>query len=438
MADGTFTTQNKIRPGAYVNMQSVPTAVGRVAERGICALPMTLDFGPVKEITAVTAQTDFHRQFGHRLTETEMLPVREALKRAKTCLVYRLNGGKKAAATGNGLTITACWPGSAGNQVTVQVSAIADDSGRFNVNTYYAGELVDNQVVSNLSQLTGNDFVLFSGSGTPTATAGLSLTGGTEDGAKVGDYTDFCQVLSLEEFQTAAFPTSDAAVISAACAFVKRMREDEGKKCQIVVATDTSPDYEGVINVKNGVVLADGTAIDRYLATCYAAGATAGASIAQSLTYDTYDDAVTVSPRYTGQEIEKLLTQGYFLFTEKNGTVVCEQDINSLVSTTGVKSGRFQKNRVIRVLDNLGNDIRRIFEEHYIGKIANNATGRALFKAECIQYLRRLAEAGAVTNFAEDTDIQVLAGESGDSVAVQLQIQPVDSLEKLYMTVIVS
>ncbi len=431
-------TQNKIRPGAYVNMQSAATAVGRVADRGVCAVPISLDFGPKKTMTAVTVQSDFYKLFGHELTEKVMLPVREALKRAKTCLIYRLNGGETATVTQNSLTATAKYPGTAGNSLTVQISAIADDSGRYNVNTYYCGDLVDNQVVSDLSQLTDNGFLTFSGTGTPTATTGMAAAGGTDGETKVADYTDFFQALALENFQTAAIPSSDTSIISAACAFVKRMREEEGKKCQIVVATDTTPDYEGVLNVKNGVQLADGTQIDRYTATCYVAGATAGAAVNESLTYDVYDDSVAVSPQYTGQEIEDLLAKGYFLFTEKNGTAVCEKDINSLVSTTAVKSGRFQKNRVIRVLDNIGNDIRQIFEDHYIGKIANNATGRALYKAECIQYLRKLMEMEAVTDFEEDEDIQVLAGEEGDSVVVQLQVQPVDSLEKLYMTVIVS
>jgi hypothetical protein len=41
----------------------------------------------------------------------------------------------------------------------------------------------------------------------------------------------------------------------------------------------------------------------------------------------------------------------------------------------------------------------------------------------------------AVTNFDGAKDITVLPGEAVDAVVVDLVIQPVDSMEKLYMTV---
>ena len=42
---------------------------------------------------------------------------------------------------------------------------------------------------------------------------------------------------------------------------------------------------------------------------------------------------------------------------------------------------------------------------------------------------------GAVQNFDGATDVTVMQGVNIDSVVVDLTIQPVDSMEKLYMTV---
>ena len=42
---------------------------------------------------------------------------------------------------------------------------------------------------------------------------------------------------------------------------------------------------------------------------------------------------------------------------------------------------------------------------------------------------------GAITEFNSATDIEVLAGNEIDSVVVNLAVKPVDSMEKLYMTV---
>ena len=48
MAGGTFTVQNKVRPGAYINFKSVGKPLGTVADRGIMTMPLALKWGPSK------------------------------------------------------------------------------------------------------------------------------------------------------------------------------------------------------------------------------------------------------------------------------------------------------------------------------------------------------------------------------------------------------
>ena len=49
--------------------------------------------------------------------------------------------------------------------------------------------------------------------------------------------------------------------------------------------------------------------------------------------------------------------------------------------------------------------------------------------------MESLAAAGAVETFDGSSDITVERGLSADSVTVTLAVQPVDAMEKLYMTV---
>src|SRR5699024_7575693 len=118
------------------------------------------------------------------------------------------------------------------------------------------------------------------------------------------------------DFNTMALPVNDEAVKVAGAAFIKRMREEEGKKCQLVVA-GYKADNEAIINVKNGVVLADGTRIDAAQATAWVAAAEASAGVATSLTYKSYDGAVDVTQRYLNTDIIAALQAGEFVFTEK-------------------------------------------------------------------------------------------------------------------------
>ena len=128
------------------------------------------------------------------------------------------------------------------------------------------------------------------------------------------------------------------------------------------------------------------------------------------------------------------LRKGNVVFTEKRGQAVVEQDINTLVSFDATKNQDFRKNRVLRVLDGIANNTKITFEDNYIGKVNNDTDGRELFKADRIAYFDALVGQGAITDFASD-DIEVLPGNAKDAIVVNVAVQPVDAMEKLYMTV---
>lgn len=168
------------------------------------------------------------------------------------------------------------------------------------------------------------------------------------------------------------------------------------------------------------------------------AGATAGAAPNESLTYDAYDGAVDVATKYTNSQIIAALQDGEFVFSAKDGRAVVEQDINTLTTFTPEKGKSFRKNRVLRVLDGLANDYMQVFSQSYIGKVPNNDDGRNLFKSEIINIVNQYQNIGAIQNFDPQTDLEVLPGADVDDVVVNQWIQPVDSIEKIYMTVTVS
>lgn len=430
MAGGTFTARNKVRPGAYINFTSEAKPLGTVGERGVALLPMALSFGPEGEMIPVDRDTDIRPLFGTDSDDPALLLLRECAKRASKVLVWRLNSGEKASCSDSGLTVTARYSGSAGNLITVK---IVSEGEAFRVETWLGGTLMDSQTATAVEGLTDNSLAVFSGTGSLTAHAGLVLSGGSDEDAGAESYDAFLKAAALCDFNTMAVPSADSAVLQKVIRFVKEMREEEGKKIQAVLP-ENSADYEGILSVKNGVVLEDGTQVDKVAATAYLAGMTAGAAINESCTYDRYDGAVDANPRLLESEIIEALQKGHLVFTPRSGGVILEQDQNSLVSFTPEKGKAFHKNRTLRVLDQLAEDIRRIFEDYYLGKVANSADGRRLFQAELLSYLRSLAELSAIEP-PESTDVTVSAGEEPDSVVAELAVQPVDSMEKLYMTV---
>ncbi len=432
MAGGTFLVQNKVRAGAYIRFRSVKQSFAAVGSRGIAALPLKLGFGPVGTLVEVNADTDIRKTFGYDPSDTELLLLRECAKRAQTVLVYRLADGQKASCTAENLTVTARYGGSGGNRMTVRVSG---EEAPFLVETFLDGTLVHSQSAGEISQLVSNDWVEFSGSGALQPHAGIVLSGGSDEEVTAQSYDGFFAALQKVTFQTFAIPTDDAEVIRAAVAFAKSMREDEGNPIQAVVAGYPQADYEGVISVKNGVILEDGTTLSAADATAYVAGMTAGAQVNESCTYDLYDGAVDVDEHYSNSQIISALQAGEWIFIPRNGSVVVEQDINSFTSFTADKGKTFSKNRPLRVMDGLAADLRLLFEQYYLGKTGNSADGRSLFKAEVVGYLQQLQDIGAIDGLDPAQDVEVLPGTDSDAVVVNLSICPVDSMEKLYMTV---
>lgn len=437
MAGGVWSSMNKVRPGVYINFASERQALGALGERGIVTMPLPLSWGPSKQVITVNAGDDTFDMLGYDITAPQLLLVREALKRAKTLLLYRLNDGDKATATIGGMTVTAKYSGVRGNNITIVVQANVDNPSMFDVQTLVEGREVDVQTVSTIGELRENAWVTFSGTGTLTETAGVNLAGGTDGEVTNADYMDYLAAIELYDFQTMAAPVTDETLKAVFVSFVQRLRETEGKKIQVVLPDYPDADYEGVISVKNGVVLADGTTIDKVKATAWVAGATAAANVNESLTYAAYDDAVDVDTRYTHSQIEQALLNGEFLFVPSDGRAIVEQDINTFTSYTPEKGKHFSKNRVIRVLDGIANDLKRRFEQNFIGKVGNTEDGRNLLKNEIINYLNALQNIGAIQNFDAQGDIQVLSGSDIDSVYVELYIQPTDAIEKVYMLVTV-
>lgn len=439
---GTFTVQNKILPGAYINFVSAGRAA-QLGSRGVVALPLELNWGPENKVFAVTAE-DFNRTaidvFGYDPTDPSLLLVREALKRAKTLLAYRVNsGGQKASATVGGMTVTAKWGGTRGNDLKVAILTNADDATKVDVVTYLGTMEVDRQTVSAASgsaNLKDNNFVTFGEAETLTPASATALTGGSNGTVDGTAYSNFLNAIEVEAFNVIGYPGTDETIKALIAAFVKRLRYDNGVKI-VGVLYQYDGDDIGLINVKNGVILADGTTITGDKAVAWVAGATAGAEVNESLTNVAYDGAVDVDIKYTKSQYEAAIQNGEFAFYADNGKARVLTDINSLVTFGDGVSEDWTSNRVVRVMDGWANDVARIFGERYIGTVTNSDTGRELFKADLVSLAMQYQAIDAISNF-ESADIVIQQGNGKRDVVVNCALQPNDSMEKLYMTVTVN
>ena len=427
--------QNKVLPGAYINFVALSNVITS-GSRGIAALPLELNWGEEGKIISMDAGDFSHdaaKVFGYDATAAELLLIREAFKRAKTLLVYRVNsGGVKATKAIGGVTVTAKCAGTRGNDIRVAV--ITNPDGGFDVVTYLGTETVANQHVATASDLKANDFVSF-GSGTLEAAAATALTGGTNGTASGTTYSAALAAFEVENFNVIGYPGTETDVKALFVAFTKRLRDDDGKKI-VCVLNDKAADYEGIISVKNGVILEDGTAVSADQAVAWVTGASAAAQMNESLTNTAYDGAVGVTAKYTKTQLENALKAGEFVFYAEDGKARVLDDVNTLTTFGGGKSADWTSNRLVRVMDSWANDVGRIFGNSYLGLETNNDTGRQLFKADLVALALQYQAIGAISDFFS-SDIEVAQGSGKRDVIANCQLKPNDSMNKLYMTVVV-
>ena len=430
LGGGSFTAQNKILPGAYINFVNAASASSMLSSRGTVAVPVILDWGPEKEVFEVTAE-NFSKNslelFGYSYDDPAMLPVRELFRNMTKGIFYRLNGGAKASNDFG----TAKYSGVRGNSLMTVISKHVDDESRYDVKTLLGGNEMDSQTVTGAADLKDNNYVAFKNEAVLTETAGISFTGGTNGSSVTGEeYAGFLDKMESRFFQVLCCPASEEQVKALFTVFTKRMRDENGIKFQTVVYQYSQADYEGVISVEN-------EAVENPAGLVYwVAGAEAACAVNKTVENKVYDGEYTVKADYTQVQLTDGIKAGKLFFHKAGDEVRVLMDINTLVRYTTDKGEDFSNNQTIRVLDQIGNDIAAIFNNRYLGKIPNDDAGRVSLWNDIVSYVKQMAGMRAVES-VESEKIKVEKGQTKRSVVVNLPVEPINCMSQLYMTVVV-
>lgn len=435
LGGGTFLTQNKILPGAYINFISVANASATLSDRGIATIPLDMNWGPENQVMTVEL-TDFLKNsqkiFGYAYTADELKPMREIFKHAKTVYFFRLNAsGVKAANT----FCTAKYPGTRGNSLRTVITENENSTSEaklYDVATYLDTVQVDLQTgVASLVDLKPNDYVDWITGASISLTASLPLKNGTNGTVEDAAYQTYLDKMEAYNFNAMGCPSNNPTISALFAAFCERMRDDVGKKFQVVCFRNLA-DYEGVVSVKNTIA---GETDDPALIP-WVTGVIAGTAVNKSATNMDYDGEYAIDTDYTQTELENGIKEGSFMFHQVDEKVVVLEDINTFISVTDVKSSDFSSNQTIRVLDQIANDIAVLFGKKYIGKVPNDASGRVSLWNDIVKHHTELQNIRAIENFTSD-NVTVAQGDTKKAVVVTDYVTPVNAMAQLYMTVYV-
>lgn len=442
MAGGTFNLgQPKVRPGVYVNVTNGRPHTAGDTVGGIGMIPFVgYDYGPRGEWIHITSESPdaAAAAFGRSIYDDNafMQMLRLMLQHATEIYVMICDDGTQASVSvlTNKVTIKAKYKGTLGNKI--KVVSVANATTGFDISVTLDGREVEKfekvteweQIASAYIDITVTD------SQAVAAFASASLTGGTD--VTTGQADTFAAFLDKAEkirFNCMAVPTTTSSLIAAAISKIRYIRNAIGWKCTAVVA-NTAADYEGVYNLTNSFVFEGGN-VAAANATAWLAGIVAAADYTTSLTYTVVDGATGLVGEKTNEASIAAIKNGETFFSlDENGAVILEYDCNSKVNFSETDPADIYRGRVLRVYDTLANELLTSFRP---GQFDNTEEGWDVIEGLGRAILQAYESDGAIQNVDLDADFLVDRQMStGDSVYINVGVQPVDSAEKYYFTVV--
>lgn len=474
MAGGTWsTTEPKVRPGLYMNYKAAAAAQISGAARGIVAIPVRANWGPIRKLVEITNEKDLIDAYTDNSAEgaTAYKEIKFALMGApKKVLAYRLadTNAKKAIVilkdeeSTDVLTLSTKYETDRPFKVMVRNNVI--DANKYDIVLYEGSKLlytftfdkgaavVDNAVKA-VNEDKGNKWIQAvknaDGNGTLSVVTTKDLTGGNAgiEGVTNADYMNVLDVFESAVFNVLALDgISNAELQASITAWIDRVRK-EGKKVMAVMGGSSDDDqdvaisnsksrafnHEAVHNVTVGGVLG-GRAYSSAEIAPYVAGLIAGQKLSESITYHVtpFED---VTNRLSNSEVIASLQSGSLVLVNDGEKVIIEQGINTLTSLKEGQNNQWKKTRAIRVMDAISDDMLKSARDGYIGKVTNNADGQASLIAACKQYMEKLANEGIIaSDFVVMLDPQYQPSAEPDEVYIYWNASITDSMEKIYGT----
>lgn len=426
LGGGMWTSQNKLLPGAYINVISAKRAEAATSDRGVSATAYEADWGVSNSVIEVTSD-EFERdaliKFGYSFEDPKLKNLRELFKHSQKAFLYRLDKeGVKASNT----YATAKYTGTRGNNLTIKIASNVDVPSKWDVSTFLDGVRIDNQTVSNATELKPNAFIDFKTEASLKAEAGVPLTNGTNGSSITGtEHQAFLKAIEPYYYNSLGCISDDEATKKLYVAFGKRMRDEVGVKFQTVVHNYPAADYEGVISVKNNTTPE---------LVYWTNGANAGCKVEGDLTNVEYDGEYEVNTDYTQFELENALRNGEFVFHKVGQEVHVLEDINTFTTLTDTKDEDFKNNDTIRLVDALAEETANTFNTSYNGKIPNDPDGRVSFWNDHFDKLKYYAGKRVIKKPVAE-DVVVAEGKDKKSVYLESAITKIHKMSKLYATI---
>ena len=471
MASGFWSETDKpIRPGFYNRFKSAALARIEPGKRGIVAMPVKANWGPIKKVISIKDEKDLIEKFGNNAKYTAYKLGRLALLgQPKELLLYRLGDGSEKVAsitlkdTGTSavdvLKLETKYPTTRDFNVTVR-SNILDDSKTDIVLYEEAKQLyvfsglngTIEEIVVSINNNEENKWLkatkLDEGNGKLASVANKTFTGGNDG---ISAITNEYYLEAMSAFEGHKFNgftldgVTDTSLHTSVKAWVERNRKN-GKKIRAYVggtadekiteANNRSKtfNYEGFYNIGTTGGILDGIEYTPAETACYVCALGEGQDLKESLCNQVtiFDDVTT---HLTNEEIESALQAGTIVLRYDDGAVVIEDDVNTLKRYGQDQNETWGYLRAIKFMDAVDEDTSFTGNRQYIGKINNSRVGQITILAALKKYFETLLDGELIEDdFKVEMDEELQKNAKNDEFFWKWNAKYINVVKKIYGT----
>lgn len=459
---GIFFTEGEIksRPGVFQRYSKTGFDTVTGGRDGICAIPVQANWGPLGKVVKNTRVDELTKNYGAGNYGTGYtVPAAAAMfdGGASVVYTYRLGtGGKKASKSlSEYLTVTAKYPGTM--PISVAIRASIGDATKKQLLVYSGTDLVEeftfaadgeNEGENLIAAAKSSQYIELTGYADVVealAVASGALEGGENPAVTNANYSTAFAALEPFYYNAIALDVDDDEnmTLSLLLQSYKENAFQLGKTGFAVVGEKTTVDFEtrcaharafndAKVAYLGGGYIAGGESKDGVLAICYTAGVIASTPTNQGITHSVVNGATDLCETLTYSQYEQAIASGMLLLSmSHDGSVWYDSGVDTLITPASNQDDGWKKIRRTKVRFELFDRLERALAPK-VGRVSADTDG----VADVVQGGQRVLDAmsaegklmpGAV--FCADPANPM----SGDSAWFLIQIDDIDSLEKIYL-----
>ena len=248
-------------------------------------------------------------------------------------------------------------------------------------------------------------------------------------------------------------PDADATLCQSTAAWINSERA-LGHKVKAVLPNNAANSKAIVNFASDEIDIGESTTLTTAQFCSRIAGLIVGTPLTKSVTYAVLPEVINVK-KLTKTELDAAVGEGKLVLFNDGEKTKIARGVTSLTASNEIQA--FKKIKLVETADMIENDIRKVFEDSYIGRVTNSYDNKCVLMSAIKTYLLALEKEGILQSGKSDVQIDIEAQSkylsdnnidiselteqeikeynTGDKVFIKITIKMLDAIEDITINI---